>query len=1162
MSFIDDIIPDNASSAIIRKAALDSSLAAITISPVELYFGSLVVGEDQLNRDFTVTNTGKKAFRINDISLEGNDQFQLIGMFPTILKVGESFSMTVQYTSQLLGVAVGSVLIYTSLREEPYTIGCSGRVIGSLYLEAIQDDFQARITEESIVRADADSAEAIHRLTLEATLGDEITAQVTQEQIARVTRDDALAASIEALSVQFNTDLNTLQASILEESEVRASADEAEAIHRLELYAQITDETGLTVTAAVNSEQTARVTADEALASRIDTVEANYVGADYVTAQIEQEALARADADSALSSLTTDLTARIENLEDGDGTAFDEVYAAITAEQTARVDADEAMASDIETLTASYTTGFSDVNARIDEEITTRTSADEAISSTFETLDARMTTIESSFVDGEVDLSSVTASITAEQTARVAGDNALATRATALEAASSQTIRIFRQSTDPGTPHRTGDLWYNTGSNNQCKRWSGTAWEDCTDPRIGTTVTALAVTNAALTDEQTTRANADSALASDISSINAQLQISAPTNLLVNPGFDFGSTTLAPYWSLSVSAGTAATPSRPASSLDYSGLLQRLTCTGLGVSNVADLQQIVSALAGVKYTLQARVKTSVAGLRATLITQALNSSGTVLAQDSVNLTTTTGWQQIVLTQAAVNPAGTNRIRSYLRIYGTADISSAIVDWDKAMLEANDSASVWTANTLAEVLDIQANIDSETSARVAADGAIASSLTSLTASYNNSQLQSSGSMLPSTFVNGYDLWTGARTGAPDAVSTIGNSPAIVDDSSFGKCLEIDGFTTAGQNVMTKGVIVPIPGHTYEIRARVRLTGASAATSLHCVIAQLTSTYDDGTLLAASATSFNTSDIKELVFRFTIPTNWAYKYFRYGVRVNSSASPLIIRYSSITCNDVTNDEQQSADLSAAITTEQTVRASADSANATAISNVSTTVNGHTASINSIQTSINGLNLRWGLKLDSNGYVSGVQANNSGTYSEWVFSSAGFKISGVGGAPFTPFIVDTVANKVKMTNVEVDTLKIGSVTTPTMAANAVTNTNYTVLTAAATIDHPSSGSTAIDCTLTTLAGSSVHLSAQLWLDPNHGSFFYVDVYRDSTRLLRIDRLQCLTTRNNWPIEFVDAAPPAGAHTYSIKLAVLSGSDTNVGYVYRFMKVTEFKK
>ncbi|ASG21416.1 phage tail protein [Nitrospirillum viridazoti] len=86
-------------------------------------------------------------------------------------------------------------------------------------------------------------------------------------------------------------------------------------------------------------------------------------------------------------------------------------------------------------------------------------------------------------------------------------------------------------------------------------------------------------------------------------------------------------------------------------------------------------------------------------------------------------------------------------------------------------------------------------------------------------------------------------------------------------------------------------------------------------------------------------------------------------------------------------VYTQEGQALATSAAIQTEQTARANADSALSASITTLSTTVNGNTASISTLQSSVNGLSAQWVLKTDVNGYVAGIGLANSGDSSTFV-------------------------------------------------------------------------------------------------------------------------------------------------------------------------------
>lgn len=66
---------------------------------------------------------------------------------------------------------------------------------------------------------------------------------------------------------------------------------------------------------------------------------------------------------------------------------------------------------------------------------------------------------------------------------------------------------------------------------------------------------------------------------------------------------------------------------------------------------------------------------------------------------------------------------------------------------------------------------------------------------------------------------------------------------------------------------------------------------------------------------------------------------------------------------------------------ITSEQSARISGDNANATSISNLTTTVNGNTASISTLQSSVNGVLAKYGVLLNVNGHITGFLQNNNG-------------------------------------------------------------------------------------------------------------------------------------------------------------------------------------
>ena len=112
-----------------------------------------------------------------------------------------------------------------------------------------------------------------------------------------------------------------------------------------------------------------------------------------------------------------------------------------------------------------------------------------------------------------------------------------------------------------------------------------------------------------------------------------------------------------------------------------------------------------------------------------------------------------------------------------------------------------------------------------------------------------------------------------------------------------------------------------------------------------------------------------------------------------------------------------DQGIATNAASIVNEATARTNGDSANATAIQTVSTTVAGHTATISQQQSSIQGVQANYGIKINNNGYVSGFgllsEPVNGNIVSAFNILADKFAIQAPnlnGGTPVVPFSVDS--------------------------------------------------------------------------------------------------------------------------------------------------------
>jgi hypothetical protein len=158
--------------------------------------------------------------------------------------------------------------------------------------------------------------------------------------------------------VRIGDNNESAKALVLQEANARVSGDEAQATYTQTVAAQ----TLASATALVNTETTARTTADTALASQITSLNAS-VGT--VSASITSEASVRATADTALGT-------RIDNLVLTNGSSAAVI---IDEEASARIAADYALGVRIDSLTATVGTNTSAIST----EQTARSTRDDAL---------------------------------------------------------------------------------------------------------------------------------------------------------------------------------------------------------------------------------------------------------------------------------------------------------------------------------------------------------------------------------------------------------------------------------------------------------------------------------------------------------------------------------------------------------------------------------------------------------------------------------------------------------------------------------------------------------------------------------------------------------------------------------------------------------------
>jgi hypothetical protein len=212
------------------------------------------------------------------------------------------------------------------------------------------------------------------------------------------------------------------------------------------------------------------------------------------------------------------------------------ISANLLEEQKARIDADSAMAGDLLALT-SYVEGdlasavellqvavgpegalaesITDLNVAFGEFKADATlelgSLSDGVSANSKAVLELTATVEDNF-------DTLESLVIAEAEARADEDEALSSRIDALVVAAGVGIQTYYQSTEPDDyPNlNTGDLWFDTSDLLHPYRWNGSDWVSVRDGEI-------AITMAAVIDEQSARIDEDEALANSIVSISARL---------------------------------------------------------------------------------------------------------------------------------------------------------------------------------------------------------------------------------------------------------------------------------------------------------------------------------------------------------------------------------------------------------------------------------------------------------------------------------------------------------------------------------------------------------------------------------------------------------------------------------------------------------------
>lgn len=249
--------------------------------------------------------------------------------------------------------------------------------------------------------------------------------------------------------------------------------------------------------AAIQTEQTARISADEAFASQLVTVQADLGDAH---SRITTETTARSTADTAMAQQITTLTAEVNDATTGVTT----VESRLTTIEQVIADGENMTAlavriTDLEASVNDPTTGLPATTARVttvEQSYATKTFAE-----------AKKTEAISAAADD------ATAKVNTESVARVSADSAIATRTTTLEAS-------VGAATDPANP--AGSLHArlkDTAAVSATATEAVAARATTLEASVNHPVTGLAQAHSRISTEETARTNADTAIASRATSL-------------------------------------------------------------------------------------------------------------------------------------------------------------------------------------------------------------------------------------------------------------------------------------------------------------------------------------------------------------------------------------------------------------------------------------------------------------------------------------------------------------------------------------------------------------------------------------------------------------------------------------------------------------------
>ncbi|UZJ42207.1 hypothetical protein OO006_04325 [Prosthecochloris sp. SCSIO W1101] len=645
-------------------------------------------------------------------------------------------------------------------------------------------------------------------------------------------------------------------------------------------------------------------------------------------------------------------------------------------------------------------------------------------------------------------------------------------------------ITAFYQATAPSGGVESGDLWFDTNDGNKCYRWTGSTWSAIDDARIADAVSAAA----------TAQSTADGKVVTFV-------QSSQPTADAVGDlWFDSDDSYKAYRWNGS----------------SWASMVDRRVSTALSDASQALADASSAQSTADAATNAAQLAQDTADGKITAFYQATAPSGGVESGDLWFDTndgnkcyrwTGSTWSAIddARIADAVSAAATAQSTADGKVVTFVQSSQPTADAvGDLWFDSDDSykAYRWNGSSWASMVDRRVSTALSDASQALADASSAQSTAD--AATNAAQLAQDTAdgkitafyqaTAPSGGVESGDLWFDTNDGNK-CYRWTGSTWSAIDDARIADAVSAAATaqSTADGKVVTfvqssQPTADAVGDLWFDSDDSYKMHRWSGSAWVEVADARISANASDITSLQSDLTdiggdvSGNSSAIS------TLQTNVSDLD---GV-VDAMASDVTSLEAGIAAE--TSNRQNADDaLSASITSEQTARVTADNdlagdvaAVASDVTTLSSTVGSHTTSITTLSQSVDGIEGKWGVAIDSNDYITGIELIGSGQTSAFNINADVFSVNSPGSDDFSFQVAD---GKVKING---GLIVNGSLDTSQITDNAVTvraSASGTTLAQTATINF-------VETT------DVIALCFGLWGTVS-GSFRRLDLYRDTTLL-----------------------------------------------------------